>query len=528
MRKFHSYGPVDCERHFCVPRVELVETCLNHLVDDLEKGGRYFTIWAPRQTGKTWLMREVKKKIESRYPDHFQVGMMSMQGVVMEDTEPDTAFLGWFPGLLRQSLGVDVPEPKDWKSWSRLFEKGIGIFKNPLIIFIDEFDSLPPKVIDRLVTLFRDIYLKRESYMLHGLALIGVRAVLGVGSDRGSPFNVQRSLHVPNFSREEVSDLFRQYQDESGQEIAPSVVQAVFDATRGQPGLVGWFGELLTEKFNPGKGKKLGEETWEQAYHAGLYLEWNNTVLNLVKKARGFYIEKVVRLFTMSDMVFKIDEDWCNYLYLNGIIDAETGRDPQGRLISFCRFSSPFIQERLFNALTDHLAGERPSILALEPLDDLKDVLATDELNLSALLSRYKQYLIRLHDKGINPWKGLPRRTDLHLTEAVGHFHLYAWLREAVGRWCVISPEFPTGNGKVDLHLRCKGKEGIIEVKSYVDQLTFEASLGQAARYAHSMELTNIVMALFVPTRDNEVLSTLSTPHEMEGVRVDVVAIGWG
>ena len=74
----------------------------------------------------------------------------------------------------------------------------------------------------------------------------------------------------------------------------------------------------------------------------------------------------------MSGMVFKIDENWCNYLYLNGIIDAEAGRDQQGRLISFCRFSSPFIKERLFNALTDHLAGERPSILALETMSDFR------------------------------------------------------------------------------------------------------------------------------------------------------------
>jgi hypothetical protein len=30
MRRFHSYGPVDQDIHFCVPRVKLVEDCLNH------------------------------------------------------------------------------------------------------------------------------------------------------------------------------------------------------------------------------------------------------------------------------------------------------------------------------------------------------------------------------------------------------------------------------------------------------------------------------------------------------------------
>ncbi len=58
MRYFHSYGPVDCEEHFCVARTSLVQQCADQLVGNPEKGGRYFTIWAPRQCGKTWLMRQ--------------------------------------------------------------------------------------------------------------------------------------------------------------------------------------------------------------------------------------------------------------------------------------------------------------------------------------------------------------------------------------------------------------------------------------------------------------------------------------
>ena len=62
MRTFFSYGPVDCEEHFCVPRKELIDRCVSQLVGNIEKGGHYFTIWAPRQTGKTWLMREVRRR----------------------------------------------------------------------------------------------------------------------------------------------------------------------------------------------------------------------------------------------------------------------------------------------------------------------------------------------------------------------------------------------------------------------------------------------------------------------------------
>ena len=108
-----------------------------------------------------------------------------------------------------------------------------------------------------MVAIFRDVYLTPQTAALHGLALVGVRAVLGVDSPRGSPFNVQRSLHVPNLTQDEVIELFGQYQAESGQRVEPEVAGEVFDVTRGQPGLVSWFGELLAEKYNPGQAEPI-------------------------------------------------------------------------------------------------------------------------------------------------------------------------------------------------------------------------------------------------------------------------------
>jgi hypothetical protein len=85
-----------------------------------------------------------------------------------------------------------------------------------------------------------------------------------------------------------------------------------------------------------------------------------------------------------------------------------------------------------------------------------------------------------LREKWINPWKDQPRRkTDLKLTESVGQFHLFAWLKEAVGRRCVVNPEFPTGNGKVDLHLQCGEQRGIIEVKSFVNRYQIKSDRQQ-------------------------------------------------
>jgi hypothetical protein len=527
MRKFHSYGPVDCDEHFCVPRTEMIDRCAAQLVGNPEKGGHFFTIWSPRQCGKTWLMRQAAKRIANDHPEQFTIGMMSMQGVILEQEDDASVLFRQLERMMREAFKVDVPRPESWGDWISLFAKDKGLFAKPVILFIDEFDSLPPTIIDRLVTLFRDMYLKRDSFLLHGLALIGVRAVLGVDSPRGSPFNIQRSLHVPNFTPEEVTDLFDQYQAESGQRIDPDVVRSVFEVTRGQPGLVGWFGELLTEKYNPVPAKPIAMPAWEETYRLALYKEWNNTVLNLVAKAKGAYREHILKLFNHSDMPFSIDIDWCSYAYLHGIIDAETVVDGTGKKVEVCRFANPFIQLRIYNALTWDMLGDDLPILALDPLDDLADVFDKAEIDLPALLERYKSYLARLKARGLNPWQDQPRRSDLRYTEAVGHFHLYFWLQNAVGRLCGVSPEFPTGNGRVDLHLRCQNRQAVIEVKSFRDQAELRHSRNQAMKYARRLGLPSITLALFAPLNDETILAKLSGTYEQDMVRLHVVAIGW-
>ncbi|HLC16804.1 MAG TPA: AAA-like domain-containing protein, partial [Thermodesulfovibrionia bacterium] len=479
MRRFYSYGPVSSKLHFCVQRKELIENCLNNLIGDPIEGGHYFTIWAPRQTGKTWLMEQVKKEIEKRYGEQFVVGKMSMQGTILEQDDPVDKMLTKIPYLMRDTFRMKLEAPESWEDWTTYFSKDAGLFDCPVILFIDEFDSLPPQFIDRLVTLFRDMYLKRDAYQLHGLAMIGVRAVLGVESQRGSPFNIQRSLYVPNFTKEEVNDLFQQYIAESGQQVTSEVIDTVYESTKGQPGLVCWFGELLTEKYNPGKEKPVDMYVWREVHNKALRLEWNNTVLNLVKKARMKYTSQVLQLFGKEDILFNTREDWCSYLYMNGIIDSDTAYDEKGDPVEICRFSSPFVQQTLYSALTGDLVGDKMPILPLEILDELDDVFTENSLNLPALLRRYRDFLKRLKAKGINPFKEQPLRADLRITEAVGHFHLYAWIQAVLGRRCVVSPEFPTGNGKVDLHLRCGNLRGIVEVKSFVDMAAYKRSMVQ-------------------------------------------------
>jgi hypothetical protein len=472
-------------------------------------------------------MREVKKDIERRYGDKFICGFMSMQGVIMRDDEEPEDFLKRVPDLFSDTFDIEINQPDSWEGFRKLFKKKLQLFKNPLILFIDEFDSLPSKVIDHLVTLFRDIYLKRESYFLHGLALIGVSAVLGIDSDRGSPFNIQRSLHVENFTYDEVLDLYNQYIEESSQKIDKEVIDKVYEVTRGQPGLVCWFGELLTEKYNPGKDKVIDVGVWRQVYSRSLRVEWNNTVLNLIKKAKTRYLSYVLKIFNKSDVEFSLDKDWCSYLYLNGIIDFVDTVDEKGELIQICRFSNPFIQQRLYNALTYDFIGDETPIYALRLGDDLSDIFERG-LDLRALIDRYRDYLNRLKQKGISPFKHIPKRSDLNIYESGGHFHLYHWLMNAIGRMCWITPEFPTGNGRVDIHIRCRDTEAVIEIKSFGDMKALEQAKVQAAMYARKLGLKEILVVVFVYGVEEEEAKVLKDDTNIEEIWVIIEPVVFG
>src|SRR5262249_27225138 len=150
-----------------------------------------------------------------------------------------------------------------------------------------------------------------------------------------------------------------QYRIESVREVDPTVPGLVFEATRGQPGLVGWFGELLTEKYDPGPGAPITPAVWHRAYAAARSAEINNTVLNLVKKARGPYEAHVIKLFTDPNVPFSVHHDWCLYLYAHGIIDrAPAPEGAAGRAAFVCRFSSPYVQHCLYDSLTEAMFGD--------------------------------------------------------------------------------------------------------------------------------------------------------------------------
>ena len=506
MRKFSSYGPVNTKLHYYTPREELINEAFTQLIgENPDEGGHYITVWASRQAGKTWIMQQVLWGIEedAQY-ERFDAVKINLQHLKrLQDVNKTVQYIA---EELAKKLGIGELEIDTLEKFPLIFQK--DILKKPLILILDEFDALQEEAISGLAGVFRNIYISRQDqahkiteekdFLLHGVALIGVRSVLGLENVSGSPFNVQRSLHIPNLTYEEVKGMFTWYEQESGQHIDPEVIDRLYYETKGQPGLTCWLGELLTETYNENQ-PAIAMKDFDMTYAAATYALPNSNIVNIISKAKQEpYKQLVLELFKTEEKIeFKYDNADINFLYLNGVIDREMTDDMR----YFVKFPCPFVQKRLFNYFSNELFSYMGKLY--DPFEDLTHII-TDKgiINMRNLLRRYEQYL-----KQNRGWllKDAPRRSDLRIYEAVYHFNLYMYLHDFLKRKKgSVYPEFPTGNGKIDLIIRYNDRMYGLEVKSYADTSQYQDALSQAAGYGKQLQLPEISLAFFVEYIDDE------------------------
>lgn len=499
MRQFSSYGPVNKKLHFYVPREDIVQKANRQIIgDDFNEGGHYITVWGPRQSGKTWIMREVLWGLQE--DGRLNVVKLNVEDLKTEQNVDQVA--GFLAKEISNVLQLKENSVNSLKEFGFLFTK--DFLKKPLILIIDEFDALGEDIISGLVSLFRNIHIKRaedknpspqKEYLLHGVALVGVRSVVGVENVKGSPFNVQRSLRIPNLSFEEVDSMFKWYEKESGQKVEPDVIGQVFYETQGQPGLVSWFGELLTqgyEGYAPDQTRAITLDDFEDVHADAIDVLPNNNILNIISKARlEPHKDFVLEMFRTGETIpFKFDDACQNFLYMNGLVDWEKiGRETN------VKFSCPFVQKRLFNCFSHELFSYMGKIY--EPFEDVSHIVTADGLNVVHLIRRYENHLRKNREWML---KDAPTRSDLRIYEAVFHFNLYEYLVRFFGSYKTTNvwPEFPTGNGKIDLMIKHGGQLYALEVKSYKDEPAYHQAVQQAARYGKSLNLDVIYLVVFV------------------------------
>jgi hypothetical protein len=135
----------------------------------------------------------------------------------------------------------------------------------PLILLIDEIDSLVGDVLISVLRQLRAGYAHRPASFPQSVILCGVRDVRDyrIHSSRdkaiitgGSAFNVKAtSLRLGNFSQEEMDALYQQHTEETGQPFEEGALTLAWELTRGQPWLVNALGYEVCFKVKEGRDR---------------------------------------------------------------------------------------------------------------------------------------------------------------------------------------------------------------------------------------------------------------------------------
>ena len=255
MRFFNTEGPVRPDDHYGIPPLERMD--VEELLG-LIHGKRYFVLHAPRQTGKTSALIALRDLLNSGAAGNFRCVNVNVEvGQVARD---DTARgIRAILGSLADSallLGDDYPagvwldvlaDMGPENALKGLLTRWCMANPTPLVLLVDEIDSL---VGDTLLSVLRQLragYEQRPEGFPQSVVLCGVRDIrdyrirssTGEVIAGGSPFNVAaKSLRMGDFTEAETRALMAQHTEETGQRFSSSAQEAVGTQTRGQPWLV--------------------------------------------------------------------------------------------------------------------------------------------------------------------------------------------------------------------------------------------------------------------------------------------------
>ncbi|MEM7537418.1 MAG: ATP-binding protein [Chloroflexota bacterium] len=288
-REFNIFGPVYPHIHYHINRIE-VKVAIRKKIEN----GRYFTLNAARQTGKTTIFREVIAALEETgayfgillsfesFRGHTQASFYEALGILLSRRT--------VPSLQKIAQGLELPAPtgfrhqNDFVTWLR--EISMMINRQGLLI-IDEFDAIGPELAEPMLGAFRDMYLNRHDpteHALQSILLVGVRNIPALLGGTQSPFNIADQYEVPYFTYAETADLLGQHTADTEQPFAQETVDAIFQESQGQPFLVNRLAQILTQDIVSDRSQPIWSRHMDSAM-VNLLAENNTHFASITSKA---------------------------------------------------------------------------------------------------------------------------------------------------------------------------------------------------------------------------------------------------
>jgi AAA-like domain len=485
MRKFNTSGPNILAKHYTLSRLELIERGKDMVYND-----RYFTIWAPRQAGKSTYFRLLANALQK---EGYLVCHINFENYT---TKPLSTFMERLVLALEKAWYIDLKN----LDLAQIFHKIEQIDDKKFVLIIDEVEGINPEYFGDFLHTIRNAYHSREYHGLKSVIFVGVSNITGVVQDNASPFNISDSLQMDYFTKEEVFELLEQHETETRQKFAPLVKDKIYAITVGQPGLVNGFAARLVEQ-NRTKSlidymDYLAVEDWY------LYDALDKNVANVINKAKKHqkFLEEL--LFLDRKVRFDIDNEEIRFFYINGLIK----KNVEG----YVAFWVPLYKKRLQKYFYPKMNGEAKTIIADIRAD--KYLTADNQLDMDKIIREYQAYTQK---RGFRPFFITDKDGNaLGLREAALMYSFETYIQsflEALKGKSYLEPH--VGLGRSDLIINILGSEWVIEAKIFYYAAQYADGKTQLAYYIKSLGLDRGIYLVFV---DKQV----TNPYILEGTEV--------
>lgn len=519
-RFFNTAGPCRPELHYMLPPERRLPE-LRGLIDRQ----LYFVVHAPRQTGKTTFFRSLAQSLtsEGRYAallSSCEVGQAA-GGDVERGIE---AVLGALriaaENHLPEELRPPAPDPAAsgefrlldlLTRWSRECPR-------PVVLFLDEIDALFDNLMISVLHQLRTGYADRPGKFPQSVALVGLRdvrdyrrqvrpEVQSLGTS--SPFNIKvESLTLPNFTADEVAELYGQHTADTGQPFTPEAVALAFELTRGQPWLVNALARQAVEKLVPDRTAPIDADVIRAAKEA-LILRRDTHLDSLIERLREPRVRRVIEPIvageTLSPDVLDDDVRFARDL---GLVVTT----PQGLAIA-----NPIYREVIPRALTSLLEQTLP-------LPRLSYIASDGRLRFDLLLDDFRAFWCENAE---------PYLAQAPYSEAAAQLVFMAFLQKVVNGGGFIDREYAVGSGRIDLCIRWPYREGVerwaVELKVWRDGRSdpLPHGLKQLGSYLDRLGLDRGTLIIFDGRKAAEPLPGRCSMEDVdwEGRKVEVVRL---
>ena len=454
-RWFNTAGPCQADIHYMLSPTSRLPN-LKQLIEQRS----YFVIHAPRQTGKTTAMQALAEELTNT--GRYIAVMVSAEVGAPYSHDPGAAELAIL-GAWRDTITDALPEDLQPPTWVYT-EPGQRIRANlrawaiessrPLVLFIDEIDSLQDEALISILRQLRDGYRNRPKNFPVSVGLIGLRdvrdyKVASGGSDRlntSSPFNIKvSSIVLRDFNATEVKELYQQHTLDTGQVFTPEAIATAFDLTQGQPWLVNALAKEVVEHMLNDTSVAITSEHIFTAKEI-LITRLDTHLDSLAERLREARVKAIIEPILAGLELGNVPSDDIQFVIDLGLCKM----NPQGGLT----IANPIYREIL------------PRVLTLTPSASLPQIAPTwltpdGELNTDALLKAFLKFWLQ---------HGEPLLGSTGYHEIAPHLVLMAFLHRVVNGGGTLEREYAIGSDRMDLCLKYGSVVLGIELKVWRDK----------------------------------------------------------